>query len=94
MVQPWIGDGIRTLRCRTMADGRLRQINYIRDLPAQPVAETDLGGEGDAPNGLEALLAAYGSYFTAGIHANAVARHIPIEHVEVHLEADMFMTAH
>ena len=94
MAQPSIDGGVRTLRCRTVADGRLRQTNYIRDLPAQRVAEEGLGGEGDAPNGLEALLAAFGSCLAAGLHANALARHIPIRHLEVHLEADMFMTAH
>lgn len=85
---------VRTLRCRTVADGRLRQANYIRDLPAQKVAELDLTGEGEAPNGLEALLAAFGSCLAAGIHANALSRHIPIRHLEVQLEAEMFMTAH
>ena len=94
MAQPPIDGGKRTLRCRTVADGRLRQTSYIRDLPAQVVAEEDLSGESDAPNGLEALLAAFGSCLAAGIHANALGRHIPIRHLEVRLEADMFMTAH
>ena len=89
-----IVSGPTTLRCRTVAQGRLRQRSYIRDLPVQIVAEADLGIDSDAPNGLEALLAAFGSCLAAGIHANALARRIQIEHLEVQLEADMFMTAH
>lgn len=85
--------GMRTLRCRTVADGRLRQNSYIRDLPVQHVAE-DAIDDSDAPNGLEALLAAFGSCLVAGIHANAQARHIPIKRLEVQLEADKYMTAH
>ena len=88
------GSGPRTLRCRTVAEGRLRQANYIRDVPVQRTAEQDVGGADDAPNGLEALLAAFGSCLVAGIHANALARHIPVRHIEVNLEGDMFMTAH
>ena len=93
MAQNSVDSGMRTLRCRTVADGGLRQDNYIRDLPIQRVSE-DLSGESVAPNGLEALLAAFGSCLAAGIHANALARHLPIRRLEVQLEADMFTTAH
>ena len=84
----------KTLRCTTVAEGGLRQANYIRDLPMQTVADVNLDGDGDAPNGLEALLAAFGSCLTAGIHANALSRHIRLRHLEVALEGDMFATAH
>ncbi len=87
---------VRTLRCRTVADGHLRQLNYIRDLPPQPVTENEPEGllsETTAPNASEALLAAFGSCLAIGIHANAVARRIPIRRLELEVEADINTTA-
>lgn len=87
---------IRTLRCRTVAQGRLRQLNYIRDLPPQPVMEDEpdgLLGETTAPNASEALLAAFGSCLSIGIHANALAQGIPIRSLELGVEADINTTA-
>lgn len=87
---------VRTLRCRTIAQGRLTQLNYIRSLPPQTVMEDEpdgLLGEDIAPNASEALLAAFGSCLAIGIHANAVARRIPIRGLELELEADINTTA-
>ncbi|HEY6434262.1 MAG TPA: OsmC family protein [Acetobacteraceae bacterium] len=87
---------IRTLRCRTVATGRFHQLNYIRNLPPQPVMEVEpegLLGEDIAPNASEALLAAFGSCLAVGIHANAVARRIPIRRLQLELEADINTTA-
>ena len=87
---------IRTLRCRTVARGRFTQLNFIRDLPPQPVAESDSNGlssEYIAPNASEALLAAFGSCLAVGVHANAIARNIPIRRLELELEADINTTA-
>ncbi|MCJ2059491.1 OsmC family protein [Methylobacterium sp. J-048] len=101
-LQAVIADGksdpaaIRTLRCRTVAQGRLRQLNYIRDLPPQRVMEDEpdgLLGETAAPNASEALLAAFGSCLSIGIHANALARGIPIRALELGVEADINTTA-
>jgi uncharacterized OsmC-like protein len=86
----------RTLRCRTVARGRLHQLNYIRDLPPQPVMEHEaegLLGEATAPNASEALLAAFGSCLATGIHAGALAQRIPIRALELELEADISITA-
>ncbi len=86
----------RTLRCRTVAQGRFHQLNYIRNLPPQPVMEDEpegLMGEDLAPNASEALLAAFGSCLAIGIHANAVARRIPIRSLALELEADINTTA-
>lgn len=86
----------RTLRCRTVAGGRLHQLNYIRDLPPQPVMEDEphgLSGESVAPNASEALLAAFGSCLAAGIHANALAQGIPIRVLELELSADINTTS-
>ncbi|MCJ2095132.1 OsmC family protein [Methylobacterium sp. J-072] len=87
---------VRTLRCRTVAQGRLSQLNYIRNLPPQPVMEDEpegLLGESTAPNASEALLAALGSCLSIGIHANALGRGIPIRSLELHVEADINMTS-
>ena len=70
---------IRTLKCRTVAEGRFRHLNMIR---------TDT-----APNPSEASLAALGSCLAVGIHANAVARGITINSLELELEADINITA-
>ncbi|MCJ2015606.1 OsmC family protein [Methylobacterium sp. J-076] len=89
-------EAIRTLRCRTVAQGRLHQLNYIRDLPPQPVMEDEpdgLLGETTAPNASEALLAAFGSCLSIGIHANALAQGIPIRALELNVEADINTTA-
>ena len=82
----------RTLTCRTVARGRLRQLNYIRDLPPQSVIETEpsgLSADASAPSASEALLAALGSCFAVGIHANALAQGIPIQSLELDLSADL-----
>ncbi len=50
-------------------------------------------GEDIAPNASEALLAAFGSCLAIGIHANAVAHHIPIRSLELELESDINTTA-
>ena len=87
---------VRTLRCRTVAQGRLSQLNYIRNLPPQPVMEDEpegLLGESLAPNASEALLAALGSCLSIGIHANALAQGIPIRSLELSVEADINMTS-
>jgi len=87
---------VRTLRCRTVAQGRFHQLNYIRDLPPQPVVEDELEGllaEAYAPNASEALLAALGSCLAVGIHANAVAQGVPIRNLELEIEADINTTA-
>jgi uncharacterized OsmC-like protein len=82
---------IRRLRCRTVASGRFRQRHYIRDL-------SPLGNSGDVstllsddvePNPSESLLAALGSCLSICIHADAVARAIPIRQLEIELEADL-----
>jgi uncharacterized OsmC-like protein len=86
----------RTLQCRTVATGRLQQMNYIRDLPAQAVMEDerqDLSSESFAPNASEALLAALGSCLAVGIHANALAQGIPISTLELSLSANINTTA-
>ncbi len=85
---------VRTLKCRTVAEGRFRHLNMIRTLPAHVIDEPPgLLGDDTAPNPSEASLAALGSCLAVGIHANAVARGITIRSLELELEADINITA-
>jgi uncharacterized OsmC-like protein len=82
---------VQKLRCRTVATGRLGHRTYIRELPP-------LGGEAADASSLtdeatatpcEALLAALGSCLAIGIHANAVARAVPIRHIEIEIAGEI-----
>jgi uncharacterized OsmC-like protein len=86
---------VRTVRCRTVAEGRrFRHLNHIRDLPAHVVDEPpQLLGDDTAPNPTEALLAALGSCVAVGIQANAVARGWTVNAIEVELEGDINITS-
>ncbi len=87
-------DVIKTLKCKTIAEGRFRHLNYIRNLPAYIVDEPPgLLGDDTAPNPSEAVLSALGSCLAVGIHANAVARDITIYKLEIELEGDLNITA-
>lgn len=85
---------IKTLKCRTIAEGRFRHLNMVRNLPAHIIDEPPaLLGDDTAPNPSEASLAALGSCLAVGIHANAVARGITVRRLELELEADINITA-
>ena len=85
---------VKTLKCRTVAEGRFRHLNMIRTLPAHVIDEPPvLLGDDTAPNPSEAALAALGSCLAVGIHANAVARGITIQKLEIELEADINITS-
>jgi uncharacterized OsmC-like protein len=87
-------DVIKTLKCRTVAEGRFRHLNFIRTLPPHIVDEPPgLLGDDTAPNPSEAALAALGSCLAVGIHANAVARGITVYKLELELEGDLNITA-
>lgn len=87
-------DVIKTLKCKTVAEGRFRHANYIRNLPAYIVDEPPtLLGDDTAPNPSEAVLAALGSCLAVGIHANAIAQDIVITKLELELEGDLNITA-
>src|SRR3954469_25211085 len=84
---------IKTLKCKTVAEGKFRHANYIRNLPAYIVDEPPgLLGDDTAPNPSEASLAALGSCLAVGIHANAVARGITVFRLEIELEGDLNIT--
>jgi uncharacterized OsmC-like protein len=85
---------IKTLKCKTVAEGRFRHLNFVRNLPAYIVDEPPgLLGDDTAPNPSEASLAALGSCLAVGIHANAVARGITVFKLEIELEGDLNITA-
>ncbi len=85
---------IKTLKCKTVAEGRFRHLNFIRNLPAYIVDEPPgLLGDDTAPNPSEAVLSALGSCLAVGIHANAVARGITVYKLEIELEGDLNITA-
>jgi uncharacterized OsmC-like protein len=85
---------VRTVKCRTVAEGKFRHLNFIRNLPAHVVDEpAALLGDDTAPNPSEAALAALGSCLAVGIHANAVAQGITIRRLELELEADINITS-
>jgi len=85
---------IKTLKCKTIAEGRFRHLNMIRDLEPYIVDEPPaLLGDDTAPNPSEAAMAALGSCIAVGIHANAVARGITIKKLELDLEGDLNITA-
>jgi uncharacterized OsmC-like protein len=85
---------VKTLKCKTVAEGRFRHANYIRDLEPYIVDEPPgLLGDDTAPNPSEASLAALGSCVAVGLHANAVARGIKIQSLELELEGDINITA-
>ena len=85
---------VKTVKCRTVAEGRFRHLNMIRSLPAHVIDEPPvLLGDDTAPNPSEAALAALGSCLAVGIHANAVAQGITINKMELELEADINITS-
>ena len=84
---------IKTLKCKTVAEGRFRHANYIRNLPPYIVDEPPaLLGDDTAPNPSEASLAALGSCIAVGLHANAVHRGWTVEKLELQLEGDLNIT--
>ncbi len=85
---------IKTLKCKTVAEGRFRHLNFIRNLPPYIVDEPPgLLGDDTAPNPSEASLAALGSCLAVGLHANAVHRGWTVRKLELQLEGDLNITA-
>jgi len=77
---------IKTLKCKTVAEGKFRHANYIRNLAPYIVDEPPgLGGQDGAPNPVEYILAALGSCqeITYRLYADALG--IPLNGVSVQL---------
>src|SRR3981189_86004 len=63
---------IKTLKCKTVAEGKFRHANYIRNLAPYTVDEPPgLLGDDTAPNPSEASLAALGSCLAVGLRLNS-----------------------
>ncbi|MCY4325374.1 MAG: OsmC family protein [Betaproteobacteria bacterium] len=85
---------VRTVKCRTVAEGRFRHLNYIRGLDPHIIDEPpQLLGDDTAPNPSEAALAALGTCICVGIHANAGHKGIVLNSLELELEADINITS-
>ena len=85
---------VRTVKCKTIAEGKFRHINKIRNLPDHIIDEPpQLLGDDTAPNPSEAALAGLGTCICVGIHANAVNRGITLKSLELELEADINITS-
>lgn len=85
---------VKTLKVKTVCEGKFRNLNYARDLPVQVVDEPPgLLGENTAQNPSEILLSALGSCLSVGIHANARARGIELTKLELELEGDINITS-
>src|ERR1700724_4804363 len=85
---------IKTLKGKTVAEGRFRHLNFVRTLPPYIVDEPPaLLGDDTAPNPSEASLAALGSCLAVGLHANAVHRGWIVNKLELQLEGDLNITA-
>src|SRR5258705_9343177 len=85
---------IKTLKCKTVAEGKFRHANYIRNLAPYIVDEPPgLLGDDTAPNPSEASLAALGSCLAVSLHANAVHRGWIVNKLELQLEGDLNITA-
>lgn len=78
------------LRCRTVAAGGFKQLNYVRGLAPLPVEER-FGPPDEVPatTPSETLLAALGSCLGTHIHANAAAGGITVHRLELEVEADL-----
>jgi len=85
---------IKTLKCKTVAEGKFRHANFIRNLEPYIVDEPPgLLGDDTAPNPSEASLAALGSCVAVGLHANAVHKGMIVNKLELELEGDLNITA-
>lgn len=85
-----VGTGPVTVRCRTVATGGFKQLNYVRSLPPLLVEER-FGPPDDVPvvTPSEMLLTALGSCLSAHIHANAASGSIVVHSLELDVEADL-----
>lgn len=85
---------VATLKTRTVCEGKFRNLNFVRALPAHVIDEPPhLLGDDTAPNPSEAALATLGSCLSVGLHANAVARGIALSKIELELEGDINVTS-
>ena len=84
----------KTLKVKTVCEGKFRSLNYARDLEPFVVDEPPgLLGDNTAPNPSEIVLGAFGSCLAVGLQANAAARGITLTKLEISLEGDINITS-
>ncbi|MFE4105076.1 OsmC family protein [Almyronema epifaneia] len=84
----------KTLKVKTVCEGKFRSLNYARDLEAFVIDEPPvLLGDNTAPNPSEIVLGAFGSCLAVGLQANAAARGITLTKLEIYLEGDINITS-
>ena len=80
----------KTLRVKTICEGKFRSLNYARDLDPFVIDEPPvLLGDNTAPNPSEIVLGAFGSCLAVGLQANAAAKGITLTKLESSLEGDI-----
>lgn len=80
----------KTLKVKTVCEGKFRSLNYARDLDPFVIDEPPvLLGDNTAPNPSEIVLGAFGSCLAVGLQANAAARGIALTKLEIYLEGDI-----
>src|SRR6201986_5547153 len=85
---------IKTLKCKTVAEGKFSHANYIRNLAPYIVDEPPgLVGDDIAPNPSEASLAALGSGLARGRDGTRRHRGWTGNQLELELEGDLNITA-
>ncbi len=81
---------VRTIHCRTVAEGRFRLTSHIRELGAIVLDEAGgLPGPDATPQPLDMLLAALGSCLAGSIRAQAASRGIVLSALSLDVEADL-----
>lgn len=89
-IQEEPGVGATTWQARVAWTGGFRSEATIRDFAPVPSDEpAALGGDDQAPNPVEQLLAALGNCLAVGYAANAAAAGIEINALEIELEGDL-----
>ena len=84
----------KTLKVKTVCEGKFRSLNYARDLEPFVIDEPPgLLGDNTAPNPSEIVLGAFGSCLAVGLQANAAARGITLTKLEIALEGDINITS-
>lgn len=84
----------KTLKVKTVCQGKFRSLNYARDLEPFAIDEPPvLLGDNTAPNPSEIVLGAFGSCLVVGLQANAAAKGITLTKLEIALEGDINITS-
>lgn len=80
----------RTLKAKTVCEGAMVNLTYVRDLDGMVIDEPpNLLGTDTAPNPSEVALAALGSCISVGLMSNATLKGITLYEISIELEGDI-----